>query len=272
MLYFFLRTSSAQHFVPTYPVSVEFHLPPGASNASLRGELTSTISASPPVRAWMNNGRIDFGGVPAGSYQLTITNVQGTVLKTLFLQSGAGSSRVLIELTSPLRLPSGGSISVHELLHKPPAHAVQILIQARQHEGEPAVALLREALADDPDYFEAHVTLGVKLLQLKQFGESAQEFKKAAAERPDSAIAAADLAAAEIPLHRLVDAELSARRAVSIDSTLPQAHFLLAEALISQVLVSPDERKRREAAIHLHLVLDKIPQAKALLDWTAQPH
>jgi tetratricopeptide (TPR) repeat protein len=272
-LCFLARTLSAQHFVPTYPVSVELQLPPEQSNAPLRGELTGTVAASPPVQAWMYNGRIDFTGVPAGSYQLRIVNSQGAVLKTLFLQSGAESSRVLVDLTSPSRLPSSGSsISVHALLHKPPARAVQLLVHARREDGEQAVALLREALAEDPDYFEAHVSLGIKLLQLKQFSQAELEFKKAAAERPDSAIAAADLAAAEIPLHRLVDAELAARRAVSIDSTLPQAHFLLAEALISQVLVSPDEMKRQEAATHLQLVLDKIPQAKALLDWTAQPH
>jgi tetratricopeptide (TPR) repeat protein len=272
MLCLLVWTLSAQHLVPSYPVSVELRLPPEESNAALRGELTSTTSASPPVQAWMYNGRIEFAAVLAGSYQLIIVNNQGAVLKTVFVQSSAAGAPVVVDLTSPPRPSAGSSVSVHELLHKPPAHAVQLLIQARQREGERAVALLREALSEDPDYFEALVTLGVKLLQLKQFGEAAQEFQKAIAARPDSAIAALDLAAADIPLHRIAEAEIAARRAVSIDSTLPQAHFLLAEALISQVLISPDEAKRREAATHLQFVIDKIPQAKALLEWTAQPH
>jgi hypothetical protein len=265
--------AQAQHTVASYSVTVELRMPPEQADTQLRGELASTTSASPALQSWISSGKMNFTDVPAGSYQLSVVNARGTVLKTLFIQSTADRSPVVVDLTSlsspSYHGPAGSSISVHALLHRPPPNAVRLLLEARQFHGEQAVELLRRALAEDSQFFEAHISLGAELLQLKQAAASAAEFEKAAEERPDSASAFTDLAAAYISLRRPADAEGAARRATAIDSTLPQAHFLLAEALIGQVLVSSNEGKRQEAAGHLRLVADKIPQAKALLDWTA---
>jgi hypothetical protein len=263
VLLFWIVPMWAQHPLESYSVTVELRLPPDQTNLQLRGELASTSAITPNAGVWMSGGRMQFDNVPAGVYRLDILNARGTILKTLMVPSRPGSDPVVVDLIPTPESGPSGPVSIHQLLHTAPANAVRLLVQSREFTGAPAVALLRRALEEDPQFFEAHVSLGVELLRLKDGSGAAQQFEAAFQERPDSAAAATDLALANVAMQRPEDAERYARRALAIDSTLHEAQFVLAEALILKGRLSEAETYLRRAAI-------KLPQANALLAWVVR--
>jgi hypothetical protein len=244
VLLFWIVPMWAQHPLESYSVTVELRLPPDQTNLQLRGELASTSAITPNAGVW-------------------ILNARGTILKTLMVPSRPGSDPVVVDLIPTPESGPSGPVSIHQLLHTAPANAVRLLVQSREFTGAPAVALLRRALEEDPQFFEAHVSLGVELLRLKDGSGAAQQFEAAFQERPDSAAAATDLALANVAMQRPEDAERYARRALAIDSTLHEAQFVLAEALILKGRLSEAETYLRRAAI-------KLPQANALLAWVVR--
>lgn len=89
----------------------------------------------------------------------------------------------------------------------------------------------RLAVTAAPEDFDSRYNLGTVLLQLRQFPEAAYNLQEAARLRGDSAPAWTNLGWAQLNLGQTADAAGSFRRALSIDSSLPQAQIGLQRAM-----------------------------------------
>jgi tetratricopeptide (TPR) repeat protein len=264
---------------PTYSLTVDIRLPAGDTGRGLTGELSGTNAAgASEFNSWIAGGHLSFQNVPAGAYVLKITNTAGATLKTTLVTAGPTYSPAVVDLSGDsLREHDGGRVSIYQLMHKTPRSAAKDLAKAvrlaARNRADDAIAFAKKALAADPQYFEAHLMLGSQLLLEGDAQVSAREFETALAERPDSSVAACDLALAYMILLRASDAEKAARRALSMDSTLPQAHFVLGEALLSEMSAAGAAQRthrKDEAEAHLRRAADRIPQAHELLDWASR--
>jgi tetratricopeptide (TPR) repeat protein len=93
--------------------------------------------------------------------------------------------------------------------------------------GEPkiAMALLRNALEKEPTHFGANLTLGRMLVETGNDEEALANFSVAFAERPDSALAAYELAVTELNLGETRAAERWAAKAYELDSSILYEEF-----------------------------------------------
>lgn len=91
-----------------------------------------------------------------------------------------------------------------------------------------AVSLYRRALAQRPDYADAHCNLGAALANLGQLEEAEQSYRRAIAIDPGAAVACYNLGNVLRDLGRQDDAEQSYRRAIALRPDFAVAHYNLA--------------------------------------------
>ena len=84
----------------------------------------------------------------------------------------------------------------------------------------------RTAIREAPDFYEAHLALGLVYVQADQGEQAVEEFRKAIQEKPDSAEAHADLGAV-LTESDLAEAVKELEGAVKLDPTLTSAHYNL---------------------------------------------
>ena len=104
--------------------------------------------------------------------------------------------------------------------------------QARVYRDE--VTLFSHVVAHNPAARDAHLNLGIALIEAERFDEGLEASRVAVEQRPDSAGALANVGRALVYLQQLEEAEDHLRRAVQIDPRSTTAHQNLAEALRKQ--------------------------------------
>ncbi|MEJ2603637.1 MAG: sulfotransferase [Gammaproteobacteria bacterium] len=100
-------------------------------------------------------------------------------------------------------------------------------------EPEAAIAVCREALAEDPDNVNFTALLGAMLLKVRRLAEAEEQLRRAIALAPSFAKPYEDLGLLLVQQRRPEEAETALREAVRLDPQLEQAHFYLGRALLA---------------------------------------
>jgi tetratricopeptide (TPR) repeat protein len=144
------------------------------------------------------------------------------------------SGRLPIEIQPPESLadrPSGRSVSVAQLRHKPPKNAQQSaargakLSQAGDHRR--AAEEFEKAIARDPQFANAHDWLGVEYAQLGRYRESEAEVRRYLALDPASWTGHYNLGVLLFQAGDYPGAEQSVRRALELAKNNAQMHQFL---------------------------------------------
>jgi Flp pilus assembly protein TadD len=159
--------------------------------------------------------------------------------------------------------PSGSSVSVTQLQHKPPKQAQQCVARgarfSRLGDHERAAAEFEKAITRDPQYANAHDRLGVEYAQLRRLDEGETELRCSIGLDAAAWAAHYDLAVILYQKGDFAGAERSVRRALDLSSTNAQAHLLLGLLLWRHAETS------RDALAHLKNAARTLPQAQRLL-------
>jgi serine/threonine protein kinase/tetratricopeptide (TPR) repeat protein len=94
-----------------------------------------------------------------------------------------------------------------------------------------AIARLREAIRLEPDYADAHFSLGIALVRRENLDEAVVEFNTALAKKPDFAEARINLASALLTAGRLEEAITVYREIVRREPNAASSHYILGLAL-----------------------------------------
>jgi len=100
-------------------------------------------------------------------------------------------------------------------------------------DAEGAIAVCREALAEDPDDINFTALMGAVLLKARRLDEAEEQLRRAIALAPSFAKPHEDLGLLLLQQRRSEEAEAVLRRAVTLDPDLEQAHFQLGRALLA---------------------------------------
>ena len=193
------------------------------------------------------DGSFRFSNVPAGNYSLRVLDATGNeiVAEPLRVQAGVPVSVQLTE-TSQDR-PTGETISVAQLRHRPSRRRWRELVKAQHlvetgHVQE-AVATLEGAVRLDPEFIEARGNLGAGLARLGHYEQAAAELHRAIELDPASAQFQSNLAYVLLRQRQPEEAERWARAAVDLDGSNAKAHYVLGCVLIRR-------SQTRAAGIH----------------------
>jgi len=181
------------------------------------------------------DGSFELDGVTAGEYELRLADPNETIVERQFVSVHGPVQGVIFRLEGTERArPVSGTVTVHSLLHPPPAAAHKEFLRAAKAAikgaGEEAIRHLRKALAIFPAYVEAHNDLGVRYMQQGAYEQAADELQEAVKLDPGAVRPIANLALAWIALRRYADAESAARRAIAADPGFAPARRALSLA------------------------------------------
>jgi tetratricopeptide (TPR) repeat protein len=230
--------------------------------STLSIELVDLVKHVPIERTLVSNsGAFEFLNVPHGLYQIRVITQDGSLLRQepINVNQMTGEISLALNRVGGER-PSSGSVSVARLKHKIPSKAKKAFAAAQKRsqsgDSEGAAARLREAIALDPDYLEAHNNLGCRLLSLDRPEEAIESFQRAIELDARAPFAHANLATALLFLRRPAEAELAARQALETDGGISKTRYLLGMSLLHQ------RKYTREAAQSLRQAEDEFPHAR----------
>lgn len=159
--------------------------------------------------------------------------------------------------------PSGESISVARLSHKPPSRALTVFTRGMTdaHKGfwPRAAAEFAQALAFDPEFSEASANLGVGFCELGRLEEAVSALRHAIELDSATSTHHSNLAYVLMRLGRREDAEREAQTAVDLDAANSRGQFILGFLLASR------PQGHRQAAVHLTEAAREFPESHAVL-------
>lgn len=201
-------------------------------------ELYDSQSRMPTGRAMLNrDGSFRIDNTQPGTYAIRVVTSPGAdpLLEEYRQINGTGS---LLALELPERAavrPISGVVSLRELQHPVSPKAVHAAAEAQRysdaHDTAKAIAKLEAAIRIDPDYRDAHTNLGVQYMRAGRVAEGMAQFQKALEIGPPNVIVWSNLALGYTLMGQYRDAEVSARKAVALDSGNAKAQQLLTYAL-----------------------------------------
>ena len=125
-----------------------------------------------------------------------------------------------------------------------PSKAVKEYQRAQKafHDGDVQASAdhLQNALRIYPDFLQAHISLGLRFIQLGDFQKALAEQETARALDPHNALARQNLAFSLLLLNRFQESEAEARQALDLDPELAPARYVLARAVIAQGHATPE--------------------------------
>ena len=130
---------------------------------------------------------------------------------------------------SQLRIPSK---AVKELERSQKAFQSGALSTSVEH--------LQKALQIYPDFIQAHLALGLRFIQLREYQKALTEQQAALALDPRCAQTHQNLSFTLSLLNRYQEAEAAARQSLDLDPQLVASHYILGRALIAQGHVTPE--------------------------------
>ena len=207
------------------------------------------------------NGVFEFNHVATGTYEIRVVDQDGRVLRSehyVVNQMGGDITIALPDTTT--EKPTGDSVSVARLKHQVPNKAKKAFAAAQKrfeaHDLAGSADRLREAIALDPEYLEAHNNLGCRLLSMGRNEEAIASFQRAIEIDPLAPYAHGNLAVALLHQQRPAEAEAAARVAIKTDGGISKIKYVLGMALFNQRKFTP------EAAQVLRQSEDEFPNAR----------
>ena len=206
------------------------------------------------------DGRFRVPGLPPGVYRVRVLTLHGDVLQEESVTAPVAGLVYQIRLPAPRGESAGGPVSWRRLRHRPPKAVQKLWRQAvaaadRGDHGA-ARAALELAVAQDPDYFEALVNLGVERYRQGDAAGALAAFEAALRIDPDSPQALSNRALALLRLGRYAEAEQAARRALQLEESAT-SHYLVGLSLANQ------GQNWEEARSHLQAAEARHPEARA---------
>jgi Tfp pilus assembly protein PilF len=238
----------------------------------LTAELDEIGGKAPAQHASVaGDGAFEFRNVSSGRYNLRLTTLRGDTICQQWVEVFSFTGELSIRL--PKRAPAhqgAPTVSVRELLRPVPPKAFRAVAEA-QRESQAghdlaAIRKLQRALDLYPDYSDARLNLGVAYIRLGRIAEAREEFEKAIASGPPSALLHANLSYTLFALGRWQEAEQAARRALALDASYGRGHYLLGSILAKSI--RPDRLGNApEAAHHLRLGASDVAHAYLEIAW-----
>jgi tetratricopeptide (TPR) repeat protein len=197
-----------------------------------------------------SSGYFRVNGIPEGEYRGRVAGPYGNRVEIVYIEVFHAMPLLVVRLPEARREAGNpGTISMAMLQHTIPGNARKEMDMAlhavKKNDEAGAVDHLRKALELDPEYMEAHNSLGIRYVTTGRSDLAVEEFQKALEMDPRNAIVHANLAAAYLGLKRGADAERAARRSVELNGASTRAHFVLGLSLLEQGKATP------EAEMHL---------------------
>jgi tetratricopeptide (TPR) repeat protein len=121
------------------------------------------------------------------------------------------------------------------------------LMLAKQKRVDEATVCMRRAVAEAPNFADAHRSLGILLAGQERFAEAAESFQHAARINPDNAEVFYNLALAQQKQQKLAEAEASYRRALELKPRYAEALNNLAVVMTEQNRPDEAEATYRQA-------------------------
>jgi len=230
--------------------------------SSLTVELGDVMKHSPTERSAITRNRtFEFHNIAGGTYQIRVVTQDGTILRQEQVNVNQFTGEITLTLPDVQGdHPNSGSVSLGQLKHKVPSKAKKAFAAAQKKteagDSEGAIAKLHEAIALDPEYFEAYNNLGCRLLNVDRAPEAIQAFQRAIEIDAHAPYAHANLAAALLFVHQPADAEAAARVAMETDGGISKTKYLLGMSLFHQ------HKFTREAAQNLRQSEEDFPNAR----------
>lgn len=238
----------------------------GGSLAGLRVELSGTGGSS---RAWSDvrpdgSFRIPVDGQAGKQYILRVFDGRGQLIHDDIVRPDASPLEIHLHGPAPER-PVSGVVSVEELRHPVPEKAMREYRRAgkaaEKGNFQRAIQHLHKAIEIHPEFVEAHNSLGVKHMRLRDFSKAAAAFEMALRLKPDAVEPLSNLGIAYHGLERYEEAERLIRTALELNPRAPRTRFSLALVLLSR----GNQQEAPEASRILLDVAAEIPQAHLCL-------
>ncbi|MDX2179539.1 MAG: tetratricopeptide repeat protein [Bryobacteraceae bacterium] len=207
------------------------------------------------------DGRFDLPHLAEGHYHLRVTNVRGDIVHQEPVRVSNHDAPLQIRLrgVSSGAAPNG-RISLRRLSHKPSKEARKALEASAKaiEKGDhgTAIAALERTVAIDPEYFDAQAILGNERLKTGDPEGAIAAYDHALEIDPSCVALMVNRGIALLHSKRLEEAETVARKALLLDGSSPQAHYVLGLSLAQQGEIS------EETLEHLNAAADKFPQAR----------
>lgn len=184
-------------------------------------------------RVPVNRGQFELDNVPVGSYTIRLVTAPGEApIVEEFHQFEPGGAPLVLDL--PERAsdkPISGIVSLRDLEHPIPKKALREAYEAQQFSRAnnlpKAIAKLESAIRIYPAYRDAHLNLGAEYARTGRIADARAEFQKALDIGPPVSAVYADLALISVALHRNLEAEEFARKALELDAVNPTARKVL---------------------------------------------
>lgn len=191
------------------------------------------------------DGHFEVPNLQSGQYELSVTNDHGEAIHREIVTVNPSDPRLQVRLTIPeVQRPLDGSVSVHQLTHKPPKQARKAFDKAcalaNDGDAQGSIELLQKAIAIDPEYVPAINNLGVRYTRLGRAAEAVEMFERALAIDPHAGMVQSNLAQALIYAGKPAAAETAARRAIELDRSGLQPVYLLGLSLVLQGKYTPE--------------------------------
>jgi tetratricopeptide (TPR) repeat protein len=210
-----------------------------------------------------NDGVFEIHNVPAGEYTVEVTTLHGDVVLEQPVSINTQSGLEVRFPDQPVKHPGAHTISLKQLLHPPTRKAVHSFAAAQRFSDSgdyaKAATALEQAVAESPDYAEAHVNLGVQYIRMGRFDAAAGELDRAIQIAGPTSVALCNLAWLQARSGRRDQAIASVRAGLKLDPASPQGHLILGN------LLAMDPRTREEAIVHLEKAKDTLPSAAQTL-------
>jgi tetratricopeptide (TPR) repeat protein len=157
------------------------------------GAVLCLCLALPVLAAAQENGAnahgdsgFEFPHVTPGEYTLRVVAPEGETICERQASVGQWQTEIDVRVPDPpVNRPSGaaGTVSVKQLLHPPSKKAYRSFAAARKFTASGdysrATAALERAVAESPDYAEAHINLGVQYIRAGRYPQAEAEFRRA---------------------------------------------------------------------------------------------
>ncbi len=229
-------------------------------------QLQGVTGLSSVQRAYVHSdGSFEFHDVPPGSYVLRVLRAPEESVIELFVNVMGASDTLQVRLPKQDAASHGraGTVSVRQLQHPVSKNAIHAFAKAQHYsdagDHSKAIAELRQVLADPSAEGYAHANLGAEYLRAGQPDAAIAELEESIRLVPDSATAHTNLAYAYSVTRNLQRAEEEARRALQINRSYAQAHYLLGHILLTRG-TGPDE-----GVENLKVARREIPKARIVL-------
>jgi tetratricopeptide (TPR) repeat protein len=162
------------------------------------------------------------------------------------------------------------TIATHTVQTHKPSDAARKSAQnaerlAKKNQHDAAAAMYREAVAHDPQYFEAWNNLALELEAAGKIDQAIDALRHLTSMAPEHVLGFANLVALLCRQHRYGEAEAVARAALKAHNYSFKANYMLGTVLVQE------GKWTGEAKIKLEYAQVKYPGAKTLLDrWPVQ--